>query len=150
MDSNTIANIGLGVSAVILVGSLIASIVLTLISKMCLFKKYGEEGWKGIIPFYSTYIEGEHVWTGAMALLSEIIALVPQLINIYNTDSIAILSIITSVCAIAGLVLTIMMCNKKSKAFGKGIGMTIVLWILPFIGNLYLAFSDAQYEGNKS
>jgi hypothetical protein len=42
--------------------SLLVFVVLPLIANWNIYKKMGEPGWKGIIPYYNTYVLCKHVW----------------------------------------------------------------------------------------
>jgi uncharacterized membrane protein YoaK (UPF0700 family) len=46
-----------------------------------------------------------------------------------------------------GFIMWIIVANQISLSFGQGIGMTILLIFLAFIGFLVLGFGDAKYLG---
>ena len=46
----------------------IATGILRLVTAWKVFEKYGEPGWKGLIPFYSDYIEYGKVWSANLGL----------------------------------------------------------------------------------
>lgn len=100
------------------------TIVLAIIlaSMWRLFTKAGKPGWAALIPFYNIFvlleIVGRPVWW-----------LVLMLIPFVN------------------VVAAIILANDTSKAFGKGLGTTLLLIFLPFIGYPLLAFGDAVYVG---
>jgi len=107
-------------SAVLVIYFLI--IVIVLVSQWKIYTKAGEPGWKGIIPFYSTWV-GLRL-TGRPKLW--MLWLFIPIVNIYF--------------AIAYV-------NGFSKSFGKGVGNTFLLLLLPYIGYPMLAFGDAKYVG---
>ena len=111
-----------------LFGTPISSIVsLALLVLMCaamwkLFEKAGIEGWKALIPFYNIYLLYELTWgNGLYALL----LFVP----------------------VVDVIVTIITAIKMAKAFGKGTGFGIALFLFSFIGLPILGFSDAEYMG---
>jgi len=123
-------------------------LILELITAWKVFEKYGEPGWKGIVPFYSDLVEFEKVWTKNMGIFYIVAAILACLdVN----DAGGILGILATVGAIATFVINIILASKKSKAFGGAIGLTLVLIFFPFIGNLYIGFSNkVEYQGNFS
>lgn len=128
---------------------MIIYVVLTLVSNWKVFVKYGEPGWKGLIPFYSIYVECQKVWTTTAGwVIIGVTVLYGILESVLKSSTSTLLSVLSIVAGIAIIVLDIMMNNRKAKAFGKGIGMTIVLVLFPFIGNLVLGLGSAEYLGN--
>ena len=90
-----------------------------------IFVKAGKPGWAAIIPIYSAIvlleIVGKPTWW--------IILMFLPLVNI---------------------VIAIMVVHELSLSFGQGVGMTLLLVFLPFIGLPVLAFGDAKYQGAQS
>lgn len=126
----------------------IVLLILELITAWKVFEKYGEPGWKGIIPFYSDFVEFGKVWSSTVG----IVYIIATIIGIIDTkESGLILGLISAIAAIAAFVINIMFAIKKSKAFGCGVGTILLLIFLPFVGNLYIGFSqNIQYIGNQS
>jgi len=87
-----------------------------------IFVKAGKPGWASIVPIYSAIvlleIVGKPVWW--------IILFIIPLVNI---------------------VIIIMVIHRLSRSFGKDIGMTLLLLLIPIIGYPMLAFGDAKYVG---
>lgn len=100
----------------------LALVVLIIVSGWKIFEKAGEEGWKYIIPIYSTIvllkIVGKPWWW-----------LLLMLIPIVN------------------IVILIWMMNMLSKSFGKDEGFTVGLLLLGVVFFPLLAFGDAKYQG---
>lgn len=48
---------------------------------------------------------------------------------------------------LVNIILVIVIYNDLAKSFGKGLGYTLLLLFLPFIGVPMLGFGDAQYQG---
>ncbi len=85
------------------------------------FTKAKRPGWAILIPIYNTYVVLKIInrpWWWLLLLL------VP-LVNIF---------------------VAIMMMYELSLAFGKGLGYTLLLVLLPFIGFIMLGFGDAKYS----
>ena len=99
-----------------------AILLLIIISMWKIFTKAGRPGWAAIIPIYNCIvwldIIGKPAWW--------IILLLIPFVNI---------------------VILIMITHQLSLAFGQGIGTTLLLIFLPFIGYPMLAFGSAQYTG---
>jgi hypothetical protein len=97
-----------------------AVVLLIIISNWKIYSKAGKPGWAAIVPIYNIIvlleIVGKPVWW--------IILLIVPFVNI---------------------VIAIMLIHQLSVAFGKGVGTTLLLLFLPFIGYPMLAFGDAQY-----
>lgn len=97
--------------------------VLMLVSRWRIFSKAKLPGWGVIIPIYNVYLmfklAGKPAWTWWLLL--------PP---------------------VAG-VLAIVAQFKIAEKFGKETGFAVGLWFLPIIFYPILAFSDAQYQGEK-
>lgn len=93
-----------------------------IISMFKIFRKAGQPGWAVFIPFYNVYIYfkviDKPLWW-----------LVGLLLPVLNVITIVAIT------------------HSLSKKFGKGIGFTIGLIVLPFIFYPILAFGSATYEG---
>ena len=95
--------------------------ILSLVASWMIFKKMGREGWEGIIPIYSLYVLCQELYGNGWRFL---LVLIP-FVNIYFVIKLYI---------------------DLAKAFNKGVGFGIGMVLLPFIFQLILAFSDAQYK----
>lgn len=91
---------------------------------VCMWKVYTkakQPGWAAIVPIYNIIIELRIVrrpWWWVFLMLIPLV----------------------------NLVVAIIVLNDLSKAFGKGVGMTLLLLFLPIIGYPILAFGDATYQ----
>jgi hypothetical protein len=99
-----------------------ALFLLITISLWKIFSKAGRPGWAAIVPIYNLIvwldIVGKPTWWIILLLLP-----------------------------IVNLVILIMIIHQMSVVFGQGIGTTLLLIFLPFIGYPMLAFGSAQYTG---
>ncbi len=119
MTTTTGADAGSG-----MVGNLIGLVVLVVLlaSLWKLFTKAGRPGWAAIVPIYNAIVQlqivGRPVWWIVLMLI--------PLVNI---------------------VVAIIVTHDLSKSFGRGVGTTLLLLLLPFIGYPMLAFGSAKYVG---
>ena len=103
------------------VGSLVA-VILAVAGWWAIFAKAGRPGWGAIIPIYNTYltckVAGRPGWW-LLLLLIPFVNIVIMVIVLYGV----------------------------AKHFGKGVGYTIGLIVLPVIFPLILGFGSATYQG---
>ncbi len=104
--------------------------ILQLAGMWKVFTKAGEKGWKCIIPIYN------------LVILFRISGLSPWIICGY------LLAFIPVIGWLISLGITIYQCNSLAKAFGKDVGYTIGLILLPTIFYMILGFGKSQYVGN--
>ena len=97
-------------------------LVLMIASMWKIFTKAGKPGWASIIPIYNLIvlleIVGKPIWW--------ILLLIIPLVNI---------------------IIMIIVTHRLSLSFGQGVGTTILLILLPFIGYPMLGFGSAAYIG---
>lgn len=100
----------------------LAILTIVLASLWKLFTKAGKPGWAALIPIYNVIvlmqIVGRPIWWFVLLLI--------PLVNI---------------------VFSIILAHDTSKSYGHGVGMTLLLIFLPFIGYPVLAFGNASYVG---
>lgn len=89
------------------------------------FEKAGYEGWKSLIPIYNVYILSQ---IGGQPVWAFVILFVPVL----------------------NIVGALMISMGVAKAFGKGTGFGILLFVFNFFGYLYLGWGQAEYVGEKA
>lgn len=116
MDSNGFGSMGTGVLIVYL-----AIIVVIVAAFWKIFEKAGKPGWAAIIPIYNLI-----VW-----------------LEIINKP---IWWIILLLIPFVNFIIIIILYHRLSQAFGQGIGMTLLLIFLPFIGAPMLGFGSATYS----
>ena len=100
----------------------LAIIVLIIASWWKIFTKAGKPGWAAIIPIYNIVVLCEIVGKPAWWVILFLIPVLNAIFAIWVT-------------------------NLLSKSFGKGVGYTIGLLLLPFIFYPILGFGDAKYQG---
>lgn len=112
-----LAGVGVGMMLIYL-----AVLVLMLASMWKVFTKAGKPGWAAIVPIYNTIvlleIVGRPIWWIVLCLI--------PFVNI---------------------VVAIIVTNDLAKSFGKTVGWTVGLILLPVVFYPMLAFGNAKYGG---
>lgn len=108
--------VGLGIFMLIV----LAIVLLIVVSQWKVYKKAGQPGWAAIIPIYN------------MVVLLQIVKK-------------PIWWIILMFIPIVNIVMSVIVYYELAKAFGKGVGFTIGLIVLPFIFYPILAFGKSTY-----
>ncbi len=104
---------------------LIFALSIFLIASMWkIFTKAGRPGWAAIIPIYNTL---QLIWTAGKPWWWFLLMLIP----------------------VVNIVVVIALYYNLAKAFGKGVGFTVLLLILPIIGFPMLAWGNATYRLKK-
>ena len=131
---------------------LMGSVILTYGIRWFIFVKAGQKGWKGLIPFYSDYINYKIAWDGRIyiALLvgsigSAIIGTICGWIHpaLGSVVSILLNTAVAGAYAIAGMILQF----KMARAFGRNDYFAVGLYFLGNVFTAILAFGDAKYLG---
>ncbi|MBQ3430457.1 hypothetical protein IJG21_03500 [Candidatus Saccharibacteria bacterium] len=100
---------------------ILAYVVLSIIAKWKIFTKAGKEGWKSLIPIYSTY----------------------TMLQILNMEP--LLCLLTLI-PVSQFMLGIVMDVKLAHSFKKGTGFAIGLILLEPIFLMILGFGSAKYH----
>ena len=140
-----------GILAVGAMGSVVSLVmsILTIIGGWKMFQKFGEPGWKAIIPFYATWVEYGYTWKPIMMIPVALLGVGGSALMQIAEEGSA-LEMIASVAFLAGWVLTIIAYYKRCKAFGHGIGFTIGHIIAPGVFTIVLGFGKSQYIGSTA
>ena len=108
-----------------LIGTLVtvAVVVLVVYITWCLFQKAGKEGWASLVPLYRDYVLYDIAFGNGLLFLIKFIP-------------------------VARLVFRVMMSVRMAKAFGKGTGFGVGLFLLPLVFRAILVIDDsAVYRG---
>lgn len=100
----------------------LAFAVLMLVSLWKVFQKAGRPGWAAIVPIYNQL---QSLWMVGRPWWWLLLICIPFI----------------------GIVFAVIATHDTSKAFGRGVGTTLLLLFLPFIGFPILAFGKDQYIG---
>lgn len=121
--------------------------VLTALGYLKMFKKAGEAGWKGFVPFLNQYTLYKLTWKPMFFWIFIVAAVIMQLLGSPESTALTIVSLIVSIVVI---VISVKYRINIAKAYGKGVGTGILMIFFPFIVCLVLGFGKSQYVGNPS
>lgn len=134
------------VSAAVLVLFLI-----TIIAKWKMFNKFGEKGWKSLIPFYNEYVMLKNVWRGSIFFVSLALFI---LTFTFQQIAASLVGVPQLICLLVGLVFSIALLVVKirsishlSRAFGHGMGMTVFGVLFTDLQTIFLGLGNSQYIG---
>jgi len=116
-DSGGVAAIGTGILVVYF-----GILILIIASMWKIFTKAGKPGWAAIIPIYNLI-----VW-----------------LEIVNKP---VWWIILLLIPFVNFIILIILVHRLSLSFGQGVGMTILMILLPFVAYPILGFGSAKYTG---
>lgn len=132
--------------------ALIGFVVVT-VSQWRIYSKAGQPGWACIIPIYNVLVLLDIIRKPRLWLLYILVAAVVQGIyssmtmNSNDSNTVPItLMILNGVASLVSVVLGIRITHGISTAFGKQIGFTIGLLLLPIVFFPILAFGSATYQ----
>ena len=120
--------------------------ILQVIADWKIFEKAGEPGWKSIIPFYNVFVEYDICWGGIYGLLFIAAPIISSFIKT-GEGMPAWHGIVVTILSTVVCVLHFIQSVKLSKAFGKGTGFGILLFIFGPICRIVLGFGSARYVG---
>lgn len=131
----------------------LAFYVLFTVAMWKIFEKAGVEGWKSLIPLYSTYLLYKIVWDEKMYIAYFGVYTVYSLLDRYMSGKeldkdlvvLTIYSAVLVLCTIAVIMFEYKFCDNFSKSFGRSRGFTAGLFFLSPVFVYILAFGDAQY-----
>lgn len=129
-------------------GLVLAVLVLLLlvIGRWLLFRKAGVPGWNSLIPLFSTVREFQICWSAAAGVgMLLLCAAVGGSFVLAGKIPVLAENLIGIVCGITLLVMRVMESVKLSKAFGKGVGVGILLILFYNLGRFILGVSKAKY-----
>ena len=138
MDYNTteVESGALGALLAVYLIVVIAIYVVTVIGLWKMYVKAGRPGWAAIIPVYNWWVWVEMIgrprWWFWALVASVLLSWIP---------------IVGIILSLLMFVLYLLGCLDMAKAFGRGSGTGIGLWLVPFVFAPILGFGDAQYVG---
>lgn len=128
---------------------LAAEFVLKLLTAWKVFEKYGELGWKGMIPFYSDYIEFCKLWDSRSGIIY-IASTIGACVFFSFTDLSIIIKTLFAVAVCLSFMYGLIRAYKKAMVFHKSSGFALLLYVLPFIGNLVIGLGPAVFNPNST
>ena len=143
MADRGIAADKLAVAICIVIILYVISLILELLKAVSywkIFKKAGEKGWKSLIPFLNRYLAYRFAWRKEIYWLELILFLSSPFFTFFHA---------LWLCVLLQAVLRLLFFYRLAKAFGKGIGYTIGLFLLQPLFAAMLGFGGAEYRGEK-
>lgn len=95
--------------------------ILMIVSWWKIFDKAGQPGWASIVPIYNAWVMVEMAGYEALYFF---LMLIPGV----------------------NIVIGIMVLNRLMERFGKGVGYTVGMLVVPYVLAPMLAFGDAEYR----
>lgn len=138
-----------------IVAAVLSTVVLSYAMRWFIFQRAGEKGWKGIIPFYSDYVNYKIAWDGRIylaLLIAQIVsAILSAICGAINASFGMVIGVILNTAvmgmnAVAGMILQF----KMARAFGRNDYFAIGLYFLGSVFTAILAFGDVQYKGPQT
>ena len=106
----------------------------------------GVPGWNSLIPLFSTVREFQICWSAAAGVVMLLLcAAVGGSFVLAGKIPVLAENLIGIVCGLTLLVMRVMESVKLSKAFGKGVGVGILLILFYNLGRFILGVSKAKY-----
>ena len=133
-----------GVVGVIMIAVFIVAYIITALGYCKMFKKAGEPGWKGLVPFYNQYILYKISWRTNMFFIWLVLEVGFTVLNRLSGDNL-ILTLLAIVVGILGIVIDAKSCGRVSKAYGRGLGTAVGLFFFPLIFSWIIGLGSAQY-----
>ena len=122
--------------------------ILQVIADWKIFEKAGEPGWKSIIPFYNVFVEYDICWSGLYGLLFIAAPIISSFIKTGEGMPAWHGAVVTALSVVV-CVLHFIQSVKLSKAFGKGTGFGILLFLFGPICRIVLGYGSARYVGRR-
>lgn len=141
--------LGIGIGTIILIACI--WYVLQVIAYWKIFGKFGEPGWKSIIPIYNTYIRYKATWNTKMFVVNFVLGALTGLETVGAGTAMG--SVFPIIAAVAGVALAVVLILKDyhlAKSFGHGLGFTLGLLFLNPVFMLILGFGSSEYIGNTT
>ncbi len=112
-----------------------------------MFAKANIPGWLAFIPFVGDYETYKISWEGKFYLVVFVLDIVANVITRNGTGTFTFWTAIAMAASLVALVIEIIYVGKLSKAYGKGTGFAVGLFILRPIFIMILGFGKAEYKG---
>lgn len=116
--------------------------ILIVVSAWMIFTKAGKPGWAALIPIYNIIIFLDIIDRPRWLLL---VFFAPTILDFMPS-----MGALASSMGLASLIVAIITTNDLAKSFGKGIGFTVGLLLLPGIFHMILAFGGSKYVGRHA
>lgn len=148
--SFSMAFISLLFISTIYLGILLILAIIETIGKWQVYKKIGMPPWKCLIPYYNNYVEYSTVWAKEIFFLWFGLTIAELVLPGMYDDIGLLLRLIVIVVTVSRMVVTFLFCKKMAKAFDKGLGYAIGLFLVPFIFYPIIGFSKNIHYAHKN
>ncbi len=127
-------------------------LILALIGRWKIFRKFGEPGWKSLIPYYGKWVEYGYTWNPKIILWDVAQVIVNEIMEfgagVWEADSfLAAAAIAVIVFESCCLVVSVIAAYKLARAFGHGLGYAIGLILAPWLFQFILGCGSSLYNG---
>lgn len=117
-------------------------LILALIGRWRIFRKFGEAGWKSLIPFYGKWGEYGYTWNPKNVSWDVIETIID-----YIRDSDVIVRWQGPLLTVVTIAVIVIAAYKLSRAFGHGAGYAIGLVLAPWLFQFILGCGSSLYNG---
>lgn len=148
--SFSMAFISMLIIAMIYLGVILILAVIETVGKWQVYKKMGIPAWKCLIPYYNNYVEYSTVWVKEFFFLWLVLTIAELFLPGMYEDIGLLLRLIVIAVSISRMAVTFIFCKKMAKAFNKGLGYTIGLFLVPFIFYPIIGFSKNIHYVHKN
>lgn len=121
--------------------------ILQVIGCWKLFRKAGIPGWHSIVPILNIIDEYRLCWSGGMGMLFFLALTAVNCITPASLEGSGVVMAVAAALVFVIILLQIIESGKLAKAFGKGLGFTLILIIFDRLGRLVLGLGSAEYIG---
>lgn len=136
--------------AMIYLGIILILAIIETVGKWQVYKKMGIPAWKCLIPYYNNYVEYSTVWSKEIFFLWLALTIAEFIMPGMYEDIGLPLRLIVIAITVGRMAVMLIFCKKMAKAFDKGLGYTLGLFLLPFVFYPILGFSKNVYYVHKN
>lgn len=120
-------------------------IICAIMGKWMTLGKMGRPGWAALIPFYADWqialgASGDRVLGGCVVVLGILNVIAQNCLP----DALSWLEMLVGVATFAA---SCVLAHRVSGAFGRGMGLTVALALIPSIAYLVIGLGSAEYRG---
>ena len=148
--SFSMAFISMLIIAMIYLGVILILTVIETVGKWQVYKKMGIPPWKCLVPYYNIYVEYKAVWRKELFFLWLPLTIAEFFLPGMYEDIGLLLRLIVIAVSISRMVVMFLFCEKMAKAFDKGLGYAIGLFLVPFIFYPIIGFSKNIHYAHKN
>lgn len=116
----------------------------TVLGTWKLYKKMGEQGWKGLIPIYNLFLLYQKTWGNKPFIIYVYLLVMSSFFSIHTKENMTVL-IVYAMAASAMILMDCILKYKVAKCFGYGVLFTIGLIIAPFLFYSVLGYGKREF-----